>query len=168
MWDVDLGELFGFSIPVAEIVLRGTAMYWFLFLLFRGIARRDIGAVGLADVLVIVLIADAAQNAMAGGYESISDGFVLIGTIVFWNLAVDWLSYRFPALRRLAQPSALVMIDHGRILYRNLRRELMTVEELMAKLRESGVERLEEVKRAYMESDGTITVIKRAGPLAAK
>src|SRR5262245_52597616 len=106
MWGtVDLGELFGFSMPIAEIVLRGSSVYWFLFLLFRAIARRDIGAVGLADILVLVIVADAAQNAMAGGYETISDGMLLIGTIVFWNLAVDWLAYRSPWFRRLAQPS---------------------------------------------------------------
>jgi uncharacterized membrane protein YcaP (DUF421 family) len=163
MSDVPLGELFSFSLPVAEIVLRGSSIYWFLFLLFRVVGRRDIGSVGLADVLVIVLIADAAQNAMAGGYDSISDGFVLIGTIVFWNQAVDWASYRFPALRRLAQPAALLMIDRGRVVFHNLRQERMSLEDLMAKLREHGVERPEQVRRAYMESDGSITVIKRAG-----
>lgn len=162
MWDVDLGELFVLSLPIAEIVLRGSVVYWFLFALFRLIARRDIGAVGLADVLVVVIIADAAQNAMAGGYETISDGLVLISTIVFWNVTVDWLSYRFPSFRRLVQPRTLLLIDRGRILHRNLRQELMSTSDLMGKLREKGVERPEQVKRAYMESDGTITVIKRA------
>lgn len=163
MWDLDVGELFRFSLPVAEIVLRGSVVYWFLFVLFRVVARRDVGAVGLADVLVIVIIADAAQNAMAGGYESISDGIVLISTIVFWNLTMDWLSYRFSWFRRLAQPSTLVLIDRGRILYANLRQELMSTDDLLAKLREQGLERPEQVKRACMESDGTITVIKRNG-----
>jgi uncharacterized membrane protein YcaP (DUF421 family) len=160
MWGVDLSELFGFSLPIAEIILRGTAVYWFLFLLFRVIVRRDIGAVGLADVLLLVIIADAAQNAMAGGYETVSDGLVLISTIVFWNMAVDWLSYRFPRFRHLAQARTLLLIDRGRILHRNLRLEMISMEDLLAKLREQGVERPEEVKRAYMESDGTITVIK--------
>jgi uncharacterized membrane protein YcaP (DUF421 family) len=161
MWGIDLSELFGFSLPIAEIILRGTAVYWFLFLLFRVIVRRDIGAVGLADVLLLVIIADAAQNAMAGGYETVSDGLVLISTIVFWNMAVDWLSYRFPRFRDLAQPRTLLLIDRGRILHRNLRQEMISMEDLVAKLREQGVERPDEVKRAYMESDGTITVIKR-------
>jgi uncharacterized membrane protein YcaP (DUF421 family) len=163
MWNVDLGELLVFSLPIGEIVLRGSVVYWFLFVLFRVVARRDIGAVGLADVLVVVIIADAAQNAMAGGYETISDGLVLISTIVFWNLTVDWLSYQFPSFRRVAQPATLLLVDRGRILHRNLRQELMSAEDLMAKLREKGVERPEQVKRAYMESDGTITVIKRGG-----
>lgn len=162
MWDIDPSELFGFSLPVAEIILRGTAVYWFLFLLFRVIVRRDVGAVGLADVLLLVIIADAAQNAMAGGYETISDGIVLISTIVFWNMALDWLSYRFPRLRDVVQPRTLLLIDRGRVLHRNLRHEMISLEDLLAKLREQGVERPEEVKHAYMESDGTITVIKRS------
>jgi uncharacterized membrane protein YcaP (DUF421 family) len=100
---------------------------------------------------------------MAGGYETISDGMLLIGTIVFWNLAVDWLAYRSPWFRRLAQPSALLLIDHGRILRHNLRLEMMTEDDLLAKLRDKGLERPEQVKRAYMESDGAFTVIKRGG-----
>jgi uncharacterized membrane protein YcaP (DUF421 family) len=63
----------------------------------------------------------------------------------------------------VAQPATLLLVDRGRILHRNLRQELMSAEDLMAKLREKGVERPEQVKRAYMESDGTITVIKRGG-----
>ena len=62
-----------------------------------------------------------------------------------------------------AQPSTLLLVDRGRILHRNLRQELMSADDLMAKLREKGVERPEQVKRACMESDGTITVIKRGG-----
>src|SRR5262245_57214945 len=69
-----------------EMVVRGSAMYWFLFLLFRVVIRRRVGAVGIGDVLLLVIIADAAQNAMAGEYRSVSDGIVLVSTIVGWNL----------------------------------------------------------------------------------
>ena len=130
-------------------------------LLFRLVTRRDLGAVGLADILVLVIVADAAQNAMAGGYQSITDGLVLISTIMFWNVLLDWLNYRYPAFRRIMQPGALLLVEHGRLMARNLKQEMMSAEELMAKLREKGVEHLDQVKRAYMESDGTVTVIKR-------
>ena len=68
---MDLGEMFAVRVPIAEIIIRGSAVYWFLFLIFRFIIRRDIGAWGIADVLLLVILADAAQNAMAGGYESL-------------------------------------------------------------------------------------------------
>jgi uncharacterized membrane protein YcaP (DUF421 family) len=161
MLELDWQELFKTSVPIAEITLRGSSVYWFLFLLFRFVMRRDVGSVGIADVLVLVIIADASQNAMAGGYTSITDGFILIGTIVSWNLLLDWLSFRFPRLGRLARPAALRSVRDGKIQYRNLRRELISDQELMSKIREQGVPSLEEVQDVQMEDDGKISVIKR-------
>jgi uncharacterized membrane protein YcaP (DUF421 family) len=160
---LNFGDLFGLSMNPLELVLRGSAVYAFLFLVFRYVLRRDVGSIGIADLLVLVLIADAAQNAMAGGYTTISDGFVLVATLVGWNYALDWASFHYESVRRWAEPPPLPLVDRGRVLFRNLRREYITPEELEAKLREQGVERLEEVKRATMESDGVVTVIRYDG-----
>lgn len=161
MFEVDWQALFVPSVSIAETVLRGSAVYWFLFLIFRFVVRRDVGSVGIADVLVLVIIADASQNAMAGEYTSITDGLILVSTIIFWNYLVDWLTFRFPKIARLAQSSTLWLVRDGRILHRNLRQEFLTVDELMSKLHEHGVEHLTEVKNAFLESDGQISVIKR-------
>jgi uncharacterized membrane protein YcaP (DUF421 family) len=157
----DWAELFAFSVPVLELVIRGTAIYWFLFVIFRFVIRRDVGAVGIADILILVIVADASQNAMAGEYTSISDGVVLVSTLIGWNILLDWLSFRLPAFRRFAQPTALCLVRDGRMLRRNMRKEWITDDELWSKLREQGVESLQQVKEAYMESDGEISVIKR-------
>jgi len=163
--NLDWSALFHAGVSPLELFIRGSVVYWFLFLVFRLVVRRDIGAVGIADVLLLVLIADAVQNAMAADYHSITDGIVLVSTIIGWSFAIDWLAYRFPVVRRLAQPPEMVLVRNGSILHRNLRRELMTIEDLMAKLRERGIEDLDQVRAAYMEADGTITVIqRRAGP----
>jgi hypothetical protein len=79
---LDWSEIFSLSLPVTEIVVRGTVFYWFLFLVFRFVIRRDVGAVGIADILVVVIVADASQNAMAGEYKSIADGMVLVSTLI--------------------------------------------------------------------------------------
>lgn len=158
---IDWAELFGFSLPPAEIMVRGTVMFWFLFGIFRFVVRRDVGAVGIADVLIIVIVADASQNGMAGDYESISDGMLLVGTLIAWNVLLDWLSYRFPAVRRFAEPPPLMLVQDGRVLRRNMRRELLTEEELRGKLREQGVDSFDDIRQAYMESDGGISVIKK-------
>jgi uncharacterized membrane protein YcaP (DUF421 family) len=158
---VDWQALFAFSVSPLELVVRGTAIYWFLFILFRIVLRRDVGAIAVADVLLLVLVADAAQNAMAGEYRSISDGFVLVATIVSWNVLIDWLAFRFPRVRRLVEPPELLLVRDGRILHRNLRREFMTVADLRAKLREHGVDDVREVRAAYMEGDGEVSVITR-------
>jgi uncharacterized membrane protein YcaP (DUF421 family) len=157
---VDWSELFGVSISPLELFVRGSTIYWFIFLIFRVVLRREVGALGIADVLVIVLIADASQNAMAGEYRSITDGMVLISTIVFWNVVVDWAAYRSPRLSRLLEPTPLVLVDHGRMLRANMRREFLTPEELHSKLREKGVDDISQVKRAVLETDGEISVVR--------
>lgn len=153
--------MFALSQPLAETLLRGSIVYWFLFAVFRFVVRREVGSVGIADILVLVIIADASQNAMAGEYTSVTDGLILISTIVFWNFLLDWASFRFPWLARLTSPGKLHLVRDGRILHRNLRREFVTEEELLSKMRQNGVEDLGQVKNAYMESDGTISVIRR-------
>jgi len=159
--EVDWVALFAFSVAPLELFVRGSTIYWFLFLVFRLALRRDVGSIGIADILLLVLVADAAQNAMAAEYRSISDGLILISTIIGWNLILDWLAYRSPRVRLLVQAPTLVLVRDGKVLHRNLRRELMTMEDLMAKLREHGVEEIDSVRTARMEGDGTISVIKR-------
>ncbi len=157
---IDFRTLFGLSMPVFELVLRGSAVYWFLFIVFRFVIRRDVGSVGLADVLIIVLVADASQNAMAGEYTTITEGLILISTLIGWNILLDWLAFRFHWIRRFAEPSTMLLVRNGRLLLRNMRREFITEEELWAKLRQEGIEHLSQVKAAYLEPDGNFSVIR--------
>lgn len=84
-------------------------------------------------------------------------------TIIFWNYALDWLGYRFPRFRRFVHPSPLPLVKDGRMLRQNMRRELMTEDELMSQLREQGVDDISKVKEARMEGDGRVSVIERGG-----
>lgn len=165
---VDVAELFGLSTPFFEIIVRGSVVYWFLFAVFRFVIRRDVGAVGLADVLIIVLVADASQNAMAGEYTSISDGLILIATLIGWNLLLDWLAFRFRGVRRFAEPASLLLVLNGRLLPKNMRKEFITEEELWSQLRQQGVQRLSEVRAVYLEPDGNFSIIMQDGTSAKK
>lgn len=156
----ELIELLRFDVSPLELVLRGSAMYWLLFLLFRFVLRRDAGSIGIADILLLVLIADASQNAMAGGYTTLAEGALLVATLAGWNWLLDWAGYRFNAVRRFVEPPPVVLVRHGRLMRRNMRTELITVPELMASLRAHGIDKLAEVKVARMEPDGGISVIR--------
>jgi uncharacterized membrane protein YcaP (DUF421 family) len=145
--------------PLLETITRGTLTYLALFFLMRGILKRQSGAYSLTDLLVVVLIADAAQNAMADDYRSVPDGIVLVATIILWSWALDWLGYRFPVMGRLVHPPPLELVRDGIELRRNMARELITHEELMTQLRNQGVEELSQVKRAQMEGNGVISVV---------
>jgi len=157
-----IADLFEVHVSVLELVLRGTLVYWLLFCLFRFVLRRDVGAVGIADVLLLVIIADAAQNAMAGGYQTVSEGAILVSTIAGWNWLLDMLAYRIPAVRRFSTPGRVTLIRNGVPQRRNLRQEYITLEELHEKLREQGIEKITEVKSAFLEGDGQISVIRNS------
>lgn len=159
-YHIDWKVFFIPALSIGEIFLRGTIVYLFLFIVLR-LLRREAGAIGISDLLVVVLIADAAQNAMANEYKSITEGLILVSTLAFWDYFLDWLSYHYPAVQRLLRPPPLLLIKDGQIQRRNLRQEMITEEELMAKLREQGIEQVKEVKQSYIEGDGTISVIKK-------
>jgi uncharacterized membrane protein YcaP (DUF421 family) len=163
-----IADLFEVHVPVLELMLRGTLVYWLLFLIFRFLLRRDVSAVGIADILLLVIVADASQNAMSGGYETFSEGAILVGTIVAWNWLLDRLAYKFAAIRRFSTPGRLALIKQGVLQRRNLRREYITLDELHEKLREQGIEKLAEVKAAYLEGDGQISVIRNSASQASR
>ena len=157
---MEFAKLFTFEVSPLELIMRGTLMYWFLFLAFRFVLRRDAGSFGIADLLLVVLIADASQNAMSADYHSVAEGAVLAGTLIFWNYFLDWAACRSTWVRKLAEPPPLLLIDRGRLLARNLRREHLTREDVDAQLRLNGLESMDQVRKAYMESDGSVSVIK--------
>lgn len=159
----DWTTLFVPDTPLLEIFLRGTIMYLGLFALLRVVFKRGLAEIGMTDLLVVVLIADAAQNAMAGGYESIPDGLLLVAVIMFWAFALDWLSFRFPVVDRIIKPHKLLLVRDGEVLWDNLAKELLTEEELWTQLRANGVGKLDEVRYAFMEPDGRVTVVSQRG-----
>jgi uncharacterized membrane protein YcaP (DUF421 family) len=157
----DASDVFGFTMSPAEIALRGTLIYWFLYLVFRFVLRRDVGSMGITDFLFVVLLGDAAQNGMIGNGTSTSDAVVLLATLVLWNFLIDWATARYPALERIMLPRRIVLVSNGVCNRRNLRREFISNEELMSKVRAHGLDTLRDVKAAYLESDGEVTVIPR-------
>lgn len=156
---IDLSALFAFDTPLLEIFVRGSVVYLALFLMLRLVMKRQTGGIGVTDVLVIVMIADAAQNAMANDYHTITDGVFLVATILFWDFVINWLSFHWPWFSKLIDPKPVQLIKHGRIMRANLKRELITVEELESQLRLQGVDDHRTVKCAFMESDGKISVV---------
>jgi uncharacterized membrane protein YcaP (DUF421 family) len=156
---IDWTSMFQPSVGVLEIVLRGTIMYLALFIILRLVARRQSGRFGTADLLVIVLIADAAQNALGKEYQSVTEGIVLVLTIVAWERVFDWLPWRYPALRPWFQAEPLKLISGGQMLQENMRREMLSEDELLAALREQGIDDIKFVKAAYFEQSGRLSVI---------
>jgi uncharacterized membrane protein YcaP (DUF421 family) len=155
---IDWNSVFVPSLGIAEVVLRGSIMYLALFAILRFIGRRQAGHFGPADLLVIVLIADAAQNALGRDYQSVTEGIVLVLTIVAWEYLFDWLAWRFPALRPILKAPSLVVVKDGHVVPSAMRKEMLAEDELKGQLREQGVEDIGSVKVARLEGDGRLSV----------
>ena len=156
---IDWRGMFVPTVSLLELVLRGSALYLTILALLR-LFRREAGAMSTADLLVIVLVADAAQNAMAAEYKSITEGVVLVATIFGWNYLLDWLSYRYKGVYRLLHPAPLLLVKDGVVQRRNLKSEMLTLEDLTEQLREQGIEDVKQVKRCYLEADGHLSVLQ--------
>ncbi len=157
---IDWVELLVPTHSIAEILLRGSVMYLSLFIILRFVMVRQSSTIGIADILVIVVIADAAQNGFAKEYKSVTEGVFLVLTIVFWNTLLNWLSYRFKMLERLLSPPPLQLIKNGKMIRRNMRSEFITEDELWGQLRQQGISKLTEVHQACLEANGELSVIK--------
>ena len=155
-----LASIFKMTVPVIELFIRGSVMFWFLVLVFRVVLRRDVGSMGITDFLFVVLLGDAAQNGMIGEATSATDAVVLISTLVFWNVVIDWATWRFQSIEKLFAARRLCLVKDGKRNRRNMRREFISDAELMSKVREEGLERLDQIKVMYLESDGEISLIR--------
>ena len=166
--NVDWHHVFGLTTPIPEIIVRGTLTYLLLFFLMRFVLKREAGTIGISDLLLLVLLADAAQNGLADDYTSVTDGAILVFTIVFWSHGLNWLGFHFRFFQRLMRPQPLALVRDGRMVPENMRQQLITPGELMSQLRQQGIEDVASVKRAYMEGDGRISVICQDGAVGVR
>ncbi len=164
--ELDLAKLLELDVPPLEMFIRGTVMFWFILGLLRVAGRRDFGNIGLANILVLMLIADAAGNAMTGESQSLAGGIIVVTTIVLWTVLIDVVGFYFPSLQNFLSPKKVLLVRDGTVQRQGLKAEHLTMDELMTELRQHNVENLSEVKRAYMEADGQISVITRDRPPA--
>src|SRR5690606_29753137 len=113
------------------------------------------GELAVMDLVFLLLIAEAAAHGM-GEHKSVGDAIVLVATLMAWNYLLNFLSFHIPFLERLISGSPVQVVRDGRLLRRNMRREYLTEDELMAQLRRQGIEKVEDVKVAYIEGEGQL------------
>jgi uncharacterized membrane protein YcaP (DUF421 family) len=155
----DWQEVFTTEYSIVELVVRATVLYFVVFLIMRFTLRRSAGELSMLDFIFVLLVANGAADAMTGGATSIPAGVVTVVTVVLWNFLLNSLGYYFPLIDRLIAPPPLLVIRDGKMVRNNMRREFLTKEELMAQLREQGVDDIARVKTAYLEGDGNISVV---------
>lgn len=114
------------SISIFELIIRESLVYLALFSVLRLLPSRQLGTLGITDLLVVVLFAEAAQNAMASNYTSITEGAILLGTVIFWSYLLNWLGYKFPQFQRFLNPPPLLLVKNGQMIECHLQQQLIT------------------------------------------
>jgi len=159
----DWGSIFDVTVPVGELVVRGSVTFLALLVLMRVVGQRESGGLGITDVLVVVLVAEAAAPGLHGDAKSVGDAIVVVSCILFWSVAVDALAYRWPRIGRLLKARPRLLIEDGEPNRKVMRREFMTEEEVASLLRLQGIEDIAVVKSARIEPNGMVSVIRGEG-----
>lgn len=149
--------------PLWEIVARASAVYLILAIILRVIPKRHMGSLAPNDLVAVVIIGGLTADAIAVGSLSTTDLLLMIGVVFLWDYILNWLEFRVSGFRRVAQDTPTLLIHDGRLLRKNLERELMTEEELSANLRKQGILDVDQVRVAVLEVDGQISVVTMDG-----
>lgn len=149
------------EITILEKILRSAVIYFFVLIAFRFAGKREVGQLTPFDLVVLLIISNVVQNAVIGPDNSLSGGIIGATTILVLNYLVVRIAYRSPKVRHILEPSPTLLIHDGRVLHTNLKKELITMEDLDAALRKNGILDYQLVQVAVLEENGNISVIPK-------
>jgi uncharacterized membrane protein YcaP (DUF421 family) len=142
-----------------DIVLRATVVFFFILVLVRVMGRRELSKMEPFDLIVLIVIGDLVQQGVTQQDYSVTGAVLAVGTIGVLSVFMSWLSFRFARVRPVLDGRPVVLVEKGSPIADNLRRERITVEELSAQARLSGIASLENVQWAVLETGGQISFI---------
>ena len=144
-----------------DIVLRGVFVFVFLYVLMRMIGRRELSSLEPFDLILLIVLGDAVQQGLTQDDYSLTGAFLAIGTIAIMQVMVSYANFRFPKLRPVLDGEPIVVVQDGKPIEKNLKRERVTVEDLAAAARQQNIAKIEDVQWAVMETSGAISFIKK-------
>jgi len=147
------------DISVAEKLVRSVVVYLFLLVAFRLCGKRQLGQLSAFDLVVLLIISNVVQNAVIGNDNSLGGGLIGATAILLLNLVVAYVTFRSKRADRVVEHSPTVLVRHGRVLRDNLRRERLGPRDLRAALRHHGVVSIRDIRYAFLEEDGHVSVI---------
>jgi uncharacterized membrane protein YcaP (DUF421 family) len=156
-------SLFDMTTPWYEILLRTFVVYLTVLVLLRLAGKRELGQMTPFDLVVILVIANAVQNAMTGGDNSLIGGILAASTLTIVNIAVGRWGSRVPFFRRLVASEPTLLLRDGKPLQEALDHERIDIEELEMAARQHGIADLKDVTAAVLEEDGSISIIPKDG-----
>lgn len=150
------------SFPAWHFLIRAGVVYIAVLVLLRLSGKRQIGQMGAAEFAAILLISNAVQNSMNGGDSSIAGGLILAAAIMGLSTLASYAAFKSKKWERLIQGDPALLIHKGIVLHKNLDKELLNFHELKTLLRKQGIHHMDEIHEAVLESDGSISVVKKS------
>jgi uncharacterized membrane protein YcaP (DUF421 family) len=144
-----------------DIVVRALFAFVFVFLITRLIGRRELRTLEPFDLILLVVLGDLIQQGVTQSDMSFTGAVLAVGTFAVLVLVASYLGFRFPRLTPLLDPQPLIVVQNGKPVEKNLRKERMTIEELAAEARQQQIASLDEVEWAVLESSGNISFLKK-------
>lgn len=144
-----------------EIVVRATVIYFFLWLLTRGLGKRELSEMTAFELLLLVVVGDLIQQGVTQEDMSVTGAVLAVGTIALWILLFSWLGFRFPRMGRAIEGVPVVVVRDGRPVEEVLRLERVRFEELLEGARSQGISNLRDVNLAILEPDGRFSFLKK-------
>jgi len=148
---------------IFDIIFRTTVIYVVVVIGLRLVGKRHVAQLSIIDLVLILLLSNAVQNAMVGENSSLLGGMTAAMTLLVLNYLFSYFFFRFRKVTKVFEGTPTLLIHNGRVIMKHLEQEKITAEELERVIREHGIESIAEVKTAVMEVDGTISIIGGAG-----
>jgi uncharacterized membrane protein YcaP (DUF421 family) len=144
-----------------DIVFRGIAVYFFIYLLTRVIGRRELSSLAPFDLILLIILGDSVQQGLTQDDYSITGAMIAVGTIAALQVATSWVSFRSSRLRTVLEGEPIVIIEDGKPIERNMNRERLVLDEVMEEARLQQIDSLDQIRWAVIETSGNISFIKK-------
>jgi uncharacterized membrane protein YcaP (DUF421 family) len=144
-----------------DLVIRAAVVFFFVFLVTRIVGRRQLSQLEPFDLILLVVIGDLVQQGVTQSDESVTGALIVISTIGVLSVAVSWVSFHSSRVRRVAEGTPIVLVQDGRPIERNMRRERITIEDIEEEARQSQISSVADLRWAILEDGGRISCISR-------
>jgi uncharacterized membrane protein YcaP (DUF421 family) len=145
-----------------DIALRAIALYVFVVFVMRMIGRRELSTLTPFDLVLLIVLGDAIQQGLTQDDYSVTGAVIAVSTLAVMQLITSYVSFRVRPLRRVLKGEPIVLIEDGKLLSQNLRRERMTADDVAEQMRTQQIPTFDQVQWAILESNGTISFIQKA------
>jgi uncharacterized membrane protein YcaP (DUF421 family) len=144
-----------------DIVIRAAVIFVFVYLLTRLLGRRELSSLEPFDLILLVVLGDLVQQGVTQNDSSLTGAILAISTIGLLTVALSYLSFKFKRLRPVLNGEPIVLVEDGKLIEDNLKRQRLTREEIGAEARLEGIAAIEDVRWAILETNGRISFVKR-------